>query len=810
MYSSKELSAKFGVQPVINGGGVDIVNFSVDSRTIVNPATTLFFAIKGGNHNGHDYIKPLYKSGCRAFVVEEWRKEYESMTDSVIWQVESSLKTLQSLAEQHRAGYKGRVVAITGSNGKTVLKEWLYQLLSKFCNVYRSPRSYNSQIGVPLSLLMIPESSEIAIIEAGISKPGEMAVLESMIKPDMGIFTNIGDAHGENFTSQKAKLKEKLKLFDNCEKLYCKQRIKELQINQILWGDEENGNLRVVQDIILSNGRELVVNYMGQEEKVIIPFTDKASFENIMNLLNYVLDMGLPLQKVLAELPNLQPVEMRAEIKEGINGSILIQDYYNSDSESFLLALEKLRSQDRSKRRVVILSDFVQVTRNSEKLYREVASQMEQAGVTLFIGIGEDLIKYSSLFGWTEARFYSTTEEFLKREKLSDFANMAILLKGARKFQFERIATNMQRHAHKTLLEVDLDAMSRNLNHFRELVPADTKFAVMVKAFSYGCGGAEIASMLQYQGVDYLMVAYADEGVELREAGITARIAVMNPEPEAFDKLIENGLEPELFSVEMVKSFAKVVANRGKLLYPVHIKLNTGMNRSGFNEYELDELISVLKREETLKVSSIFSHLAVADESEQDAFTLLQIERFQNMCIKIEKQFDYKIIRHILNSAGIERFPEYHFDMVRLGIGLHGISAANKPLEPVATFKTHIAAIRQVKSSETIGYGRKGVLARDSRIAVILVGYADGLDRHLSCGVGEMYIKGHRVPIVGNICMDACMLDVTDYPDIQVGDEVEIFGKNVPVTEISDKLGTIPYEVLTRISRRVKRVFVKE
>jgi alanine racemase len=474
------------------------------------------------------------------------------------------------------------------------------------------------------------------------------------------------------------------------------------------------------------------------------------------------------------------------------------------------LALEKLRSQDRSKRRVVILSDFVQVTRNSEKLYREVASQMEQAGVTLFIGIGEDLIKYSSLFGWTEARFYSTTEEFLKREKLSDFANMAILLKGARKFQFERIATNMQRHAHKTLLEVDLDAMARNLNHFRELVPADTKFAVMVKAFSYGCGGAEIASMLQYQGVDYLMVAYADEGVELREAGITARIAVMNPEPEAFDKLIENGLEPELFSVEMVKSFAKVVANRGKLLYPVHIKLNTGMNRSGFNEYELDELISVLKREETLKVSSIFSHLAVADESDQDAFTLLQIERFQNMCVKIEKQFDYKIIRHILNSAGIERFPEYHFDMVRLGIGLHGISAANKSLEPVAIFKTHIAAIRQVKSSETIGYGRKGVLARDSRIAVILVGYADGLDRHLSCGVGEMYVKGHRVPIVGNICMDACMLDVTDYPDIQVGDQVEIFGKNVPVTEISDKLGTIPYEVLTRISRRVKRVFVKE
>ncbi|MDE7373737.1 MAG: alanine racemase, partial [Odoribacter sp.] len=540
-----------------------------------------------------------------------------------------------------------------------------------------------------------------------------------------------------------------------------------------------------------------------------IPFADTASFENCMNAVCLLLLKGKSPEYVAAKVEALQPIAMRMEIKDGINHCVLINDYYNSDAASFHLALNTLSMQDAGRGKVVILSDFIGTGNEEKELYQEVARLLEKAQVSLFIGIGETLSRYKPCFQLPRCRFYKDTDSFLRQENREDFKDQVILIKGARKFRFEYIAGFLQKQSHNTVLEVDLDAMVHNLNHFRSQLPARTMIAVMVKAFAYGSGAGEIASLLQYQGVNYLMVAYVDEGVVLRAAGITMPIAVMNPEPEAFDNMIEFNLEPEIYSLDLLRDFNEALTKHGIEQYPVHLKLNTGMNRSGLDAEELPELIRFFQTKRQVVLRSMFSHLAGSDEAKHDAFTLEQINRFIRMTEEVQAHFSHHIVRHILNSAGIERFPQYAFDMVRLGIGLHGISAAGAALQPVSSFKTYIAAIRNVKADQTVGYGRKGVLSRDSRIAVIPVGYADGLDRHLSCGVGEVMVRGQRVPIVGNICMDACMLDIT-HSDAQVGDEVEIFGKHIPVTELSDKLGTIPYEILTSVSHRVKRVYFKE
>ncbi len=804
-------------QQTREGQQTEISLFSVDSRMVVTPEETLFFAIAGSNHNGHDYVTPLYVAGCRAFVVEEWREEFERLEGATIWRVESSVAALQAIAEARREEYKGSVVGITGSNGKTIVKEWIYQAMSEEMNLYRSPRSYNSQIGVPLSILALPNEAEIALIEAGISKPGEMARLERMIKPEWGIFTHLGDAHGENFESPEAKLREKLQLFKGCRFLIYRgdERLnmiisEELPgVKTISWG-REGCDVVVEDESLTATGRVVEVRCNGEGMSFTIPFLDDASYENAMSVITLMLSLRIPSRRIAERISTLQPVAMRMEIKEGIGDSLLIQDYYNSDAASFRLALQMLASQDERRRRVVILSDFIDVGLEDRYLYENASQLLRDAGVSLFIGIGPKLSKYREFFDFSTSRFYLTTEEFLKNEATESFAKCVILLKGARRYRFEKIAVHLQRQVHGTILEVDMDAMIRNLNYFRSKVPSDTMFGVMVKAFTYGCGGAEIAYMLQNQGVDYLMVAFADEGVELREAGITAHIAVMNPEPDSFDNIISYGLEPEIFSLAMLKEFDEALGRHGLFDYPIHLKLNTGMNRSGIDERDLPEFFAFFGKRRNVVIRSIFSHLAAADEERHDAFTREQISLFERMASEIENQFGYKIFRHILNSAGIERFPEYHFDMVRLGIGLHGISAVGAKLEPVASFKTHIAAIREVRKEESVGYGRRGLLSRDSRIAVILVGYADGLNRHLGRGVGEMYVKGHRVPTVGNICMDSCMLDITDYPDIEVGDEVEIFGANIPATEVADRLGTIPYEIFTSVARRVRRIFLKE
>lgn len=797
------------------GCPVDIKEYCIDSRSVMNPERTLFFALKGKNHDGHDYIPPLYHNGVRAFVVSEWRNEFTLLSEANFIIAADVLTALQTLAAHHRRQVKALVIGITGSNGKTITKEWLYQLLAEDHTVYRSPRSYNSQVGVPLSLLGLTPQAELAIIEAGISQPGEMERLEAMIRPTIGIFTHLGEAHGENFPSKEEKLREKAKLFKSCERVICQGDILPPLIAQevndgckfFTWSQKPGSDVLVKRLSAGKNSQQVELEHEGDTFSLTIPFSDEASFENCMNAVCGALLLGVPPEEIARRATSLSSIAMRLEIKEGVNNCLLVNDYYNSDPSSFQLALNMLAMQDASRKKTVILSDFMDTGRDSDRLYLRIAEMLHQANVGKFIGIGEQLCANRQYFP-PSSHFYQNTEQFLRQEERDNFRDQVILIKGARAFRFEYIAGFLQKQSHNTILEVDLDAMIHNLNYFRSLTNAH--IAVMVKAFSYGSGSKEIASLLQYQGADYLMVAFADEGIELRAAGITIPIAVMNPEREAFDNMITFNLEPEIYALDILQDFNKALDKHGIKHFPVHIKLNTGMNRSGFDECDIPALLEFFQSDErSVRVRSMFSHLAGSDEAVHDAFTLEQIRLFERMTARIQAAFDYKIWRHILNSAGIERFPEYHFDMVRLGIGLHGISAADAPLVPVSCFKTYIMSVRDVPSGQSVGYGRRSYTTKPSRVAVIPVGYADGLNRHLGNRVGEVFVRGRRVPLIGNICMDTCMVDVTD-TEAAVGDEVEIFGPHIPVTELSDKLGTIPYEVLTGVSRRVKRVYYKE
>jgi alanine racemase len=797
-----------------SGIPVEIMEYSIDSRSVVTPEHTLFFALTGNNHNGHDYIRTLYSDGMRAFVISEFREEFNQLTGANFIVVENVLTALQQLAAHHRQHMQAEVIGITGSNGKTVVKEWLYQLLANDHTVYRSPRSYNSQVGVPLSLLGIDPKTEIAIIEAGISQKGEMQHLLQMIQPTIGIFTHLGDAHGENFASKEEKLAEKAQLFTSCQWVigqtgealeYIKTRVPSTT-SFLLWGEDPQADIHVKTMNITLGHREVQVTFGNKHFILDIPFPDIASYENCMSAVSILLLKQYSPDVITSRVQQLSAIAMRMEIKDGINNCTLVNDYYNSDPSSFQLALNILATQDASKERVVILSDFMDTGKAGDDLYPSIAETLRQANISLFIGIGKHLSEHRHDFA-ANSRFYEDTEHFLRQEERDNFNNQIILIKGARAFQLEYIAGFLQKQSHSTILEVDLDAMVHNLNHFRSLT--DAHIAVMVKAFSYGSGSREIASLLQYHRVDYLMVAFADEGIELRAAGITIPIAVMNPEREAFDNMIMFNLEPEIYALDILEDFNQALNKHGIKRFPIHIKLNTGMNRSGFDEQDIPQLLEFFEAERSVYIRSIFSHLAGSDEAKHDEFTLEQIHLFERMTDCIQSQFNYKIWRHILNSAGIERFPQYHFDMVRLGIGLHGISATHANLQPVSSFKTYISSIRNVPEGQSIGYGRKSYTTRPSRIAVIPVGYADGLNRHLSNRVGNVFIKGKRVPIIGNICMDTCMIDVTD-TNAAIGDEVEIFGKHILVTELSEQLGTIPYEILTGISHRVKRVYYKE
>jgi len=781
------------------------LSISIDSRTIISPSEAAFYALTGKNHNGHDYIPGLYARGVRDFTVSEWREEFDSMTDAVFHRVDNTLKALQDAASQHRAALSPEceVVGITGSNGKTVVKEWIAQMISGDSALYRSPRSWNSQIGVPLALLGIQKNCRKAIIEAGISLPGEMETQERMIVPSVGIFTHLGDAHGDHFSSPEEKLREKCILFRRCSTVICREGHTADLIRRFV--PDPSAVKAWKMEYGASRNTCVLSTPFAPDLELQLPFDDEASVENALTAASYLLYAGTSPETVRERVLRLQPVAMRLEIKEGVNRCTLIKDYYNSDPGSLGIALQRLKAFSSEAGKGVILSDFV----DSGEDYAGIASEIRKAGLSLFIGIGPKLSENRSLFSDIPIRrFYEDTDSFIHSEERESFRGMTLLLKGARIFRFENVAAFLQKRSHTTILEVDLDAMAHNLNCFRSLLPKGTMTAVMVKAFTYGAGSVEVASMLQYQGVDYLMVAYSDEGVELRSKGITVPIGVMNPEPESFDDIIEFNLEPEIYSMEMLRSFEEALIRHGEENYPVHIKLNTGMNRSGLDTEEIQELLDFYGIHRCSIIRSVFSHLATADDPSQDGFTHQQLSLFASLTERIQSHFKHHIIRHILNSAGIERFTEYAFDMVRLGIGLHGIGFG-LPLKPVSSFKTHIIAVRDLLPGATVGYGRHGVITKPSRIAVIPVGYADGLNRHLGRGVGEMYSKGKRVPTIGNICMDACMLDITE-TDLTVGDEVEIFGSHIPVTEVSDKLGTIPYEVLTSVSQRVQRIYYNE
>ena len=801
---------------------VFISSVAIDSRTIFDPESSLFFALKTERNDGHRYIADLVHAGVRAFVVSDFSDEYRRYKNCSFVRVTDTLDALQKLAAWNRSQYHIPVVGITGSNGKTIVKEWLFELLHNH-TVIRSPKSYNSQVGVPLSVWNLSADYELAIFEAGISKPGEMQQLQEIIKPTIGILTNIGEAHQENFESKQQKLEEKLKLFQSCEMLiYCKDLplvesvIRNGAINPSVrlfsWSFiDANANLyfRIEE---MEKGVTLMTNYEGKTYLVSLPFQDVANLENAGHCLAFILSQHYAETAVLDSFRTIQPVAMRLEMKEGINNCLLINDYYNSDINSLQIALAFLNNHAQAHyvRKTVILSDIQQSGIPDKQLYQEVARLLELNKTSHLIGIGPGIRKRANLFEMP-AEFYESTDLFLESFKPANYQQECVLLKGARDFHFERISSVLQKKYHQTILEIDLNALIGNLNFFHSLIRPQTRIMVMVKAFSYGSGMAEIARILQFHKVDYLAVAVADEGVELRQAGIDLPILVMNPEEHSFENMIEFRLEPNIYSEEIFDSFRKVLQQNAVVRYPVHLKLDTGMHRLGFDsEDSIEQLMAKLMVQEQMVVRSVFSHLAGADEAMHDEFTTSQIQQFLHFSSIITEKLPYKVFRHILNSAGIERFPQFQFEMVRLGIGLYGVSACgNQQVRSISRLKTSISQIRLISAGQTIGYGRKGVIAHDSEIAVLPIGYADGYDRRLGNGVGKVYVKGRMAPIIGNICMDMCMIDVTGLR-VVVGDEVELMGEHNPVSDIAQTIGTIPYEILTGISQRVKRVYLQE
>ncbi|MDR0431036.1 MAG: bifunctional UDP-N-acetylmuramoyl-tripeptide:D-alanyl-D-alanine ligase/alanine racemase [Tannerellaceae bacterium] len=792
-----------------------------DSRRLSFPEESLFFALKTKTNDGHKYIRELYNLRVRHFVVNEMHPAFESMPEACFLLVKDTLKALQKLAIHHRKQFDIPVIGITGSNGKTIVKEFLYQLLHKEFNIVRSPRSYNSQLGAPLSVWQMNEKHTLGIFEAGISQPDEMELLQPIIAPTVGIFTNIGEAHQENFLSTTQKCMEKLALFSECDAIiydgdnvFISNCIESALLSHkaIAWSRTNSEAPLFVESVTKKgNETEIICTIMGLNSTYTIPFTDDASIENAIHCLALILYLKPTSIRETARFSQLEPVAMRLDVKQGRNNCLLINDTYNSDINSLDIALDFLQSRKAEKKlkSTLILSDILQSGTLPKSLYKRVSDLVVRKKIDRIIGIGRDLSEYGSFFA-IEKEFYPTTEAFLSSPGIRNFRDELILLKGSRRFHFERISERLEKKVHETILEVNLDAIVHNFSHYRSLLRPETKIAAMVKAYGYGAGPNELAKTLQEYRCDYLAVAVADEGAELRKEGISIPILVMNPELSSSNLLLENQLEPEIYSFRLLDAMLKETACRGITSYPVHIKIDTGMHRLGFKPGDIPAICERLKSQSGVVVRSVFSHLAGSDSSEFDSFTEQQITLFKQASEELENGLGHPVFKHILNSAGIERFIEYQMDMVRLGIGLYGVSASgNKELQNVTTLKTTILQIQEVASGDSIGYSRMSYVSRDSRIAIIPIGYADGLDRHFSNGNGCVVINGKRCPIIGNICMDTTMVDVTGI-DAHEGDSAIIFGEKLPVKELSDKLGTIPYEILTSISPRVKRVYYRE
>lgn len=789
-----------------------------DSRSLCFPEETLFFALKTKRNDGHKYIYDLYTRGVRNFVVSDLPEKASEYKDANFLVLDRPLKGLQKLATHHREQFQVPVVGITGSNGKTIVKEWLYQLLSPERVITRSPRSYNSQIGVPLSIWLMNEHTELGIFEAGISEMGEMEALKPIIQPTIGILTNIGGAHQENFSSVVDKCMEKLLLFKDCDvviydgdnEVISSCVTKSLfTAREIAWSRKDNERPLFIEKIVKEETHTTVYyRYIGLPSSYTIPFIDDASIENSIHCLAVALYMMLPPEQIAERMAKLEPVAMRLEVKEGKNGCTLINDSYNSDLASLDIALDFMqrRSEDKMRKRTLILSDILETGQTSKLLYRQVADLIHSRGVDKLIGVGEDIASSSSRFE-LEKYFFRSTTELLNSGLLNQLHDEIVLIKGSRTFQFDKITDLLELKVHETTLEINLNALVDNLNYYRNKLKPDTKIVCMVKASAYGAGSYEIAKTLEDQRVNYLAVAVADEGSELRKAGITSSIIIMNPEQTAFKTLFDYKLEPEVYSFHLLEELIKAAEREGITNFPIHIKIDTGMHRLGFAPAEIPRLVERLHKQTSVIPRSVFSHLVGSDTERLDTFTRRQIEVFEAAAAQLQEGFSFKIIRHICNTAGIQRYPGAQFEMVRLGIGLYGVDPfTNEMLHNISTLRSTILQIHDVPKEETVGYGRKGILERDSRIAAVPIGYADGLNRHLGNGRGYCLVNGKKAPYVGNICMDVCMIDVTDI-DCREGDKVIIFGDDLPVTVLSDLLDTIPYEVLTSVSNRVKRVY---
>jgi alanine racemase len=788
-----------------------------DSRKINVGAEGLFFALSG-RRNGHEFIAEAFAAGVRNFVVKEGPEIKLPGANFLI--VIDVLQALQTLTRHHRERFNLQVIGITGSNGKTIVKEWLYQLMAADKNIVRNPKSYNSQIGVPLSVWQINEKSELGIFEAGISLPGEMDTLEAIIKPGIGVLTHLGTAHDEGFETTRDKVLEKLKLFKHCSLLiHNYDQLADYQkdipaTTCFTWSRVfKQVDLYVFSETVIKKNYYLRAQYKGQEIECLIPFLDQASVENAIICWATLLAIGYSPVETDKRLERLSPVSMRLELKTGINDCSVIDDSYNSDIHSLEIALDFLNQQNQQKKKTLILSDIYQSGLQEDALYKQVAALIKSKKVDKFIGVGQALLSHQDYLDIAEKYFYADTNELLNNLLTIGFKSETILIKGSRSFEFESISRALVQKTHETVMEINLNAILNNLNYYKSKLRPGVKLMAMVKAFSYGSGTFELANMLQYNKVDYLAVAYTDEGIGLRQAGISMPIMVLNAEQSAFDKLVEYKLEPVLYSFGLFDDFIKYVQRNDIVNYPVHLKIDTGMHRLGFEPMDIEMLCDLLEKNKFLRIVSAYSHLAASEAPEHDAFTQTQIDKFEKATSQIEDSLGYKVIKHISNTSGITRWPSAQFDMVRLGIGLYGVDAAipadNAALQPITTLKTSISQVKKIPAGETVGYGRKGMLSRDGKIATVRIGYADGYLRAFGNGVGKMYVNGIVAPTVGNIAMDMCMIDVTEI-DAHEGDEVIVFNETHRIEDLATQIGTIPYEILTNISQRVKRVYFYE
>ena len=795
----------------------------IDSRKLVFPSATLFFAIKSSTGDGHAFIQELYQSGVRNFVVTSL-PELDRFPGATFFEVPDVIKALQQIATYHRSQFHYPIIAITGSNGKTIVKEWLNHLLHNKFSIVRSPRSFNSQLGVPLSVWGMSSENDLAIFEAGISRQGEMLALHQILQPNIGLITNIGEAHSDGFLSIADKLKEKLSLFVGLDVLvYCKdETLIDTQVGDALknktlkniytWSrTTSSANVYLYKIEHQHRSTSLYVRIGQKELSFVIPFIDDVAIENAMHCFTMASYLGV-VEDVIQFMQDLPPLSMRLEMVDGQLGSRIINDSYNADLSGLLSALDFMGLQNPSWGRTVILSDVSGINKDADKVYAHLSSYLQSKNVKKLYGVGSIIQQFEKSFvkNNIDCYFFRDTDELIRSIHVSSFRDELILIKGARHFQFERIGALLENKKHRTRLEVDLSAIAQNLHYFKSSLKPSTKLMVMVKAFSYGAGSFEIANLLQYSHVDYIAVAYADEGVELRRAGIRLPIMIMNTEEESFSSLVAHNLEPELYSTAISNAFAHYLSNEGISHYPVHVKLDTGMHRLGFEETELHKFFDQPSIRQLMHVKSVFTHFVASENPSQDELTEKQLELFNRVCTSLQHQLGYDFILHAANTSAIRRHPTAQLDMVRLGIGLYGIDPGNDVavLNEAVALKTTIAQIRKVKQGETVGYGGKAILNRDSLIATIRIGYADGYPRALGNGKGTVMINGHLVSTVGSVCMDMTMLDITDCPEISLNDEVLVFGLGKSIVQLAKEAGTIPYEIMTGITQRVPRIYL--